>query len=178
MQLQTYVLGGETMALSEADIYPLKGGCACGQVRYRIRIKPMYVHCCHCRWCQRESGSAFALNAMIESDQVEVFQGQVEKVKIPSESGKGQTFARCPNCQIAMWSHYAGSGQNISFIRVGTLDEPDHVPPDIHIYTASKQPWVALNTDLPNKSGYYDRAKLWPKESLDRRAAAVGKTSA
>jgi len=156
------------MSLSEADIYPLKGGCACGQVRYRLHIKPMFVHCCHCRWCQRESGSAYALNALVEHDQVEVFQGEVEMVETPSESGKGQIFARCPSCHVALWSHYAGMGTHVSFVRVGTLDEPDHVPPDIHIFTASKQPWVILDKDMPHKPGYYDKKKLWPQESLDR----------
>ena len=161
------------MSLSEADIYPLKGGCACGQARYRLHSKPMFVHCCHCRWCQRESGSAYALNGLIEGDQVEVFQGTVEMVKTPTESGKGQTFARCPECKVALWSHYAGMGPHISFVKVGTLDEPDHVPPMIHIFTASKQPWIILNDDIPKKTGYYDRKKLWPKSSLKRYDAAV-----
>ena len=161
------------MSLSEADIYPLKGGCACGQVRYRMQTKPMYVHCCHCRWCQRESGSAFALNALIEYDQVEVFQGEVEMVETPSESGRGQSFARCPNCKVALWSHYLGMGMHVNFMRVGTLDEPDHVQPNIHIYTASKQPWVVIQDEIPSKPGYYDRKKLWSQESLERLAVAV-----
>src|ERR1700749_1698079 len=110
----------------------MDGGCDCRGVRYRLHARPMIVHCCHCRWCQRESGAAFALNALIETDQVERLQGEVEIVDTPSLSGKGQLIARCPTCRIALWSHYAGAGRALSFIRVGTLDEPDGFPPDIH----------------------------------------------
>ena len=123
-----------------------EGGCDCRAVRYRLRSRPMFVHCCHCRWCQRETGSAFALNALIETDRVELLQGEVELVDTPSDSGKGQLIARCPRCRIALWSHYGGGGNVVSFIRVGTLDNPDAFPPDIHIYTSSKQPWVVLPT--------------------------------
>ena len=120
------------------------GGCTCRFVRYRMRTAPLFVHCCHCRWCQRETGTAFALNALIESDRVALLQGEVELVDTPSNSGKGQRIARCPRCRIALWSHYAGAGDAVRFVRVGTLDEPDRFPPDVHIFTASKQPWVVL----------------------------------
>ncbi len=147
----------------------LEGGCTCGQVRYRLLAKPLFTHCCHCRWCQRESGSAFALNAMIEADRVELLQGQPEVVATPSNSGKGQKFSRFPVCRIAVWSNYAGAGDKVHFVRVGTLDDPDQVPPDMHIFTASKQRWVVLPADTPAVSGYYDRKRYWPAESLERR---------
>ncbi len=133
----------------------------------------MFVHCCHCRWCQRETGSAFALNAMIEADRVMLLEGSPEAVNTPSESGKGQKIVRCPNCRIALWSNYAGAGDAICFIRVGTLDEPDRLPPDIHIYTASKQPWVVLPPDTPAFEQYYDRNQVWAQESLARRREAM-----
>src|SRR3954468_8171975 len=110
-----------------------EGGCTCRAVRYRMTSKPLFVHCCHCRWCQRETGSAFALNAMIESDRVHLLHGEVDVVPTPANSGKGQKIARCPVCRIAVWSNYAGIGDAVRFIRVGTLDEPDRFPPDIHI---------------------------------------------
>ena len=116
------------------------GGCTCRFVRYRMTTKPLFVHCCHCRWCQRETGASFALNALIEADQVQLLQGEVEIINTPSNSGKGQKISRCPRCRIAVWSNYAGGGDAVRFIRVGTLDEPDRLPPDIHIFTASKQP--------------------------------------
>jgi hypothetical protein len=148
-----------------------EGGCTCRQVRYRLTSKPMFVHCCHCRWCQRETGTAFALNAMIEADRVEVLAGEVEVVDTPSNSGKGQRISRCPRCRIAVWSNYAGAGDAVRFVRVGSLDEPDRLPPDVHIFTMSKQPWVVLPADTPAVAEFYDRKTMWPKESLERSAA-------
>ena len=152
---------------------PLDGGCTCGEVRYRMSSKPMFVHCCHCRWCQRETGASFALNALIESDRVSLLKGEVDVVDTPSNSGKGQKITRCPKCRIALWSNYAGAGDAIRFIRVGTLDEPDRLPPDIHIFTSSKQPWVVLPPGIPAMKEYYERAACWPKESLERRSALL-----
>ena len=148
-----------------------EGGCTCRHVRYRMTSKPMFVHCCHCTWCQRETGTAFALNAMIEADRVELLGGEVEAVDTPSNSGNGQKISRCPKCRIAVWSNYAGAGDAVRFVRVGTLDEPARVPPDIHIFTSSKQPWVILPPDAPAAAEYYDLKKMWPPESLERRDA-------
>ncbi len=159
--------------MTEFDEASLKGGCDCGGVRYRMTSMPIFVHCCHCRWCQRESGSAFALNAMIEADRVVLLHGKPELVDTPTNSGKGQKFHRCPSCRIALWSNYAGAGDAINFVRVGTLDEPDRLPPDIHIFTASKQPWVILPSDVPVMEAYYDRKEHWPAESLARRLRAL-----
>ncbi len=157
---------------NEGD-YSMEGGCTCGAVRYRMTSKPMFVHCCHCRWCQRETGASFALNAMIEADRVVLLRGSPEAVDTPSESGKGQKIVRCPDCHIALWSNYAGAGDALHFIRAGTLDEPDRLTPDVHIYTASKQPWVVLPPGTPAFEEYYDRNELWPEESLARRRAAL-----
>jgi hypothetical protein len=156
----------------------VEGGCDCGTVRYRLLAKPLFVHCCHCRWCQRESGSAFALNALIESDNVERIAGEPEMVRTPTESGYGQLFARCPSCRVALWSHYAGSGPAASFVRVGTLDDPDRLPPDIHIFTRSKQPWVVIPEGANAVPGYYDREKCWTAESLARRKAMMPRIEA
>ena len=152
-----------------------EGGCTCRQVRYRMASGPLFVHCCHCRWCQRESGAAFALNAMIEADRVTLLQGEVEVVDTPSNSGKGQRISRCPDCRIALWSNYAGAGNAVHFVRVGTLDEPDRLPPDIHIFTASKQPWVVIPEGMPAVPEYYDLKEYWPEESLQRRIALRAK---
>jgi hypothetical protein len=152
-----------------------EGGCACREVRYRMTSRPLFVHCCHCRWCQRESGAAFALNALIESDRVVTLQGTPQTIVTPSQSGKGQRIVRCPSCQVALWSHYAGGGDVFKFVRVGTLDEPDRFPPDVHIFTASKQPWVVLPQGTPAVPEYYKSAELWPPESLARRKAVLGR---
>jgi len=152
---------------------PADGGCDCRAVRYRMMTSPLFVHCCHCRWCQRETGASFALNAMIEADRVQSLQGDVEVVLTPSNSGKGQKIARCPICRIALWSNYAGAGDAVRFVRVGTLDEPDRLPPDIHIFTSTKQPWVIIPPQTPAVKEYYDRAKYWPQASLERRAVLL-----
>ncbi|WP_114970269.1 GFA family protein [Rhodoferax ferrireducens] len=156
------------MNTPESTIYD--GTCTCRFVRFRMSTKPLFVHCCHCRWCQRETGASFALNAMIEADRVQLLQGDVEIVNTPSLSGKGQKISRCPQCRIAVWSNYAGAGDAIRFVRVGTLDEPDRLPPDIHIFTASKQPWVVLGPDIPAVEAYYKASQMWPADSLARRA--------
>ncbi len=153
----------------------VEGGCTCGFVRYRMSGGPLFVHCCHCRWCQRETGSAFALNAMIEAERVELSRGRIETIVTPTLSGKGQKISRCPTCWIALWSNYAGAGDAIRFVRVGTLDEPDRLPPDIHIFTASRQPWVAIAPGIPAVEEYYRASEYWPKASLERRALLRGK---
>ncbi|MEO6217999.1 MAG: GFA family protein [Sphingomonas sp.] len=150
------------------------GGCACGEVRYRLSSGPMFVHCCHCTSCQTETGSAFVINALIESDRVEAIKGAPEPVLTPSESGKGQQIWRCPSCRVALWSNYGGAADRLRFVRVGTLDKPGDLPPDIHIYTRSKLPWVQLPEDVPAVEAYYDSRALWPEPSLARRKALFG----
>jgi hypothetical protein len=160
--------------MTDEKDFSLTGGCTCRAVRYRMTSKPIFVHCCHCRWCQRETGASFALNAMIEADRVVLENGEPEVVNTPSNSGKGQKIARCTACRIALWSNYAGAGDKVKFVRVGTLDDPDLLPPDIHIFTSSKQPWIVLPAGTPAVAEYYDRNVFWPKESLERRRALLG----
>jgi hypothetical protein len=154
-----------------------EGGCDCRHVRYRMIGKPLIVHCCHCRWCQRESGTAFALNAMIEADRVELLAGDVVVIDTPSNSGKGQRISRCPKCYLALWSNYAGARDALKFVRIGTLDDPGSLPPEVHIFTASKQSWVVLPAGVPVFSEYYKSAEVWSQESLERRAAALAKSA-
>lgn len=148
--------------------FPREGGCACGGVRYRMETEPLIVHCCHCTWCQRETGSAFVLNAMIEADRVTVLRGEPVCVVTPSASGEGQRIWRCPACQVALWSTYSGSGEAIRFVRAGTLDDPNAAPPDVHIFTSTKQDWVVLPEGALVFEAYYDRDECWPEESLAR----------
>lgn len=164
--------------MSPPIAFPIDGGCACRAVRYRMICAPLFVHCCHCRWCQRESGASFALNAMIEADRVVELGEAPELVDTPSDSGSGQRIARCPRCRVAVWSHYAGAGPVVKFVRVGTLDNPDLLPPDIHIFTASKQPWVLLAPDVPAVPEYYERDAHWPPDSLARRQALLPRIEA
>jgi len=156
------------MSMPSANSFPAEGGCDCRAIRYRVESAPLFVHCCHCRWCQRESGASFALNALIEADRVTQLGEAPELINTPSASGSGQLIARCPKCRVAVWSNYASAGPLINFVRVGTLDNPDLLPPDIHIFTASKQPWVVLPEGAPAVPEYYDRRSYWPEESLAR----------
>ena len=160
--------------MAESAKLSFEGGCTCRAVRYRMTDTPLFVHCCHCRWCQRETGASFALNAMIEADRVVVASGTPEPVMTPSNSGKGQKVTRCPTCRIALWSNYAGAGDKVHFVRVGTLDDPDRFPPDIHIFTMSKQPWVVIPPGVHAVPEYYDRNKYWPQTSLERRRLLFG----
>ena len=150
-----------------------QGGCACDKVRYRLASAPMFVHCCHCRECQRQTGSAFVINALIETDRIALLAGEPKAVAVPAESGRPQEIYRCRDCQTALWSQYGGR-TTLSFVRVGTLDDPAALPPDVHIYTRSKLPWVTLPRAIPAFEAYYDSSQLWPAASLERRRAILG----
>ena len=148
------------------------GGCTCGHVRYRVTSEPMIVHGCHCRGCQKNSGSAFALNALFEADRVALVSGEVENVTVPTPSGTGQDITRCSKCKVAVWSNYnmGGLRKRIRLIRVGTLDDPDQMPPDVHIYICSKQPWVILPKEDRRVDAFYEFNETWSPESMERLA--------
>jgi len=151
----------------------LDGRCACGNVRFRLTSKPMFVHCCHCRDCQRQTGSAFVINALIETDRIELLSGAPEPVAVPTDSGRPHDVYRCPGCKTALWSDY-GRRPAIRFVRVGTLEDPASLLPDVHIYTRSKLPWVGLPENVAAFEVYYDMKTQWPAESLARRRAILG----
>jgi hypothetical protein len=156
----------------EATMATFEGGCACGETRYRMNAAPLFVHCCHCLRCQCETGSAFVLNALIETDRLEYLAAAPKPVAAPTDSGKSHRIFRCQTCQIAICSEYGGV-EKLRFVRVGTLDAPHALKPDVHIYTRSKVPWIALPADVPAFEAYYVRKNLWPAASLARRAAAL-----
>jgi hypothetical protein len=156
--------------MSTGETY--EGGCACGEVRFSLKSQPMFVHCCHCLDCQRQTGSAFVLNALIETDRITLLAGAPQPVPVPTDSGGPHDVYRCPTCQTAVWSDY-GRRPGLRFVRVGTLDTPSALAPDVHIFTRSKQPWVGLPAEVPAFEIYYDTKSLWPAESLARRRAAL-----
>jgi hypothetical protein len=149
------------------------GGCACGAVRYRMNSAPMFVHCCHCRDCQRQTGSAFVINALIETDRLALLAGEPVAIAVPTESGRPHKIFRCPKCATPVWSEYGGIDK-LRFVRVGTLDDPKALAPDVHIYTRSRLPWITLPPGVPAFEAYYDSKKLWPEASLARRRAILG----
>jgi hypothetical protein len=146
-----------------------EGGCACGAVRYRLASEPLFVHCCHCLNCQRQTGSAFVVNVLIEADRVELLEGEPEPVPVPRSGGKKQKIWRCAECQTALYSQY--TSPRVRFVRAGTLDDPSSVAPDVHIFTRSKLPWLTLPESVPAFNVYYDTEKLWPEASLARLEA-------
>jgi len=156
--------------------FDLTGGCGCGALRYTLLAAPIFTHCCHCTWCQRETGSAFAVNAMIETRQVSLGPSSPDLIVTPSASGRGQKIARCPSCRIAVWSHYATLDVKLAFVRVGTLDDPSRCPPDVHIFTSTKQDWVTLPAATPSFPEFYsgeDRERMFGPERLARRQALI-----
>ena len=152
------------------------GSCSCGECNFEVLASPLFVHCCHCSYCQRETGSAFALNAMVETTAIKLTRGTTESVAIPTASGKGQEIKRCPNCLTALWSHYGAAGQGIGFVRVGTLQNPSALTPDVHIYTSTKVQWVILPESSRYFEGYYDPRQEWPEEAQARFKALRTKT--
>jgi hypothetical protein len=151
----------------------LEGGCACGEVRYRLASEPLFVHCCHCLNCQRQTGSAFVINLLIEADRVELLAGEPQPVDVPRGGGEMQRIFRCPACQVAVYSRY--TRPLVLFVRGGTLDDPSSVAPDVHIYTRSKLDWVTLPDEVPAFRAYYDMEQLWPAASLARHAALAAR---
>jgi len=154
---------------------PATGRCTCGDVSYRLTAAPLVVHACHCTWCQRETGSAFALNGMIETGAVELTRGAPVEVPLPSASGKGQIVLRCPRCQVALWSHYAGAGRALAFLRLGTLDDTSPVAPDVHIFTSTRQDWVVFPDGAKVYPEYYPAAEVLTPDAQARRRAALGR---
>jgi hypothetical protein len=152
---------------------PAEGGCSCGEVRYRLTSEPLFTHCCHCLNCQRQTGSAFVINLLIEADRVELLAGAPQPVDVPRDDGSTQRIFRCPTCQVAVYSQY--SRPEVLFVRGGTLDDPSQVAPDVHIFTRSKLGWVVLPESVPAFEVYYDTKALWPRASLERLAALRGR---
>jgi hypothetical protein len=147
-----------------------EGGCACGAIRYRLTSEPLFTHCCHCLNCQRQTGSAFVVNLLIEADRVELLAGEPKPVDVPRDQGRPQTIYRCPVCQVALFSRY--TRPDVLFVRGGTLDDPSSIAPDVHIYTRSKLDWVQLPESVPAFDAYYDAKALWPAASLERLKAS------
>jgi hypothetical protein len=147
----------------------LEGGCSCSRVRYRLTADPLITHCCHCLNCQRQTGSAFAINILIEADRVEILAGEPQRVDAPRDDGSTQAIFRCPACQVAVYSEY--SRPDVRFVRAGTLDDPSQVTPDVHIFARSKRDWITLPDSVPAYDVYYDPTAVWSPESRERIGA-------
>ena len=148
-----------------------QGGCACGALRYRLASEPMFIHCCHCLNCQRQTGSTFVVNLLIEADRLEVLSGTSEPIDAPRDDGSVQRIFRCTRCQVAVFSEYGRS--ELRYVRGGTLDDPTNIAPDVHIYVRSKVEWVIIPPSTPAFEEYYDTDELWPSDRLRRLDAIL-----
>lgn len=166
-------------AMDTPAFIPLDGGCACGQVRFRLLREPLFVHCCHCTRCQRETGGPFAHHAVIEHSALALLQGEPESVQVPSDSGQAHHVHHCPQCRSVLWNAWGQPRRAVSrYVRVGALDEPARCPPQAHIYVRSRQPWVWLDEGVPAHKAYYQAERTWPATSLERWRAAREQLSA
>jgi hypothetical protein len=150
----------------------LEGGCACGNIRYRLAAAPLIVHACHCRDCQRITGGAFVINLWIESRFVETAGGAPKAHRLKGGSGNPHDVFFCERCGTYVWSRYHGARGDFLFVRAGTLDNPDTVRPDVHIFTRSKVAWLQLPEGTPAFAAFYKLDEVWPRESLERLARA------
>jgi hypothetical protein len=160
---------GTRQELNEPPNSTREGGCACGAVRYRLSGDPLFVNCCHCVLCQRHTGSAFALNLVIEADRLEILAGEPQPVDVETGDGRVKTRFRCPSCQVAVFTRSAHAG--LRFVHAGTLDDPSAIQPGAHIFTRSKLPWIVLEGSTPAFVAAYERESVWPAASLARLAA-------
>jgi len=151
----------------------LDGQCSCGSVTYSMKKKPIVVHCCHCSECQRQTGTAFVLNAIIETDQF-TCDGPIREITLPTPSGMGQVVSRCTECGVAVFSSYLARQGKLRYIRVGTLDQPDKCPPDVHIFTSSKLPWLELKAEVPVFENFYKFGDVFSKASMTRWNSLFG----
>lgn len=125
-----------------------EGGCSCRKLRFRITADPLIVHARHCRQGQRVTGSAFVKNALIEKEKVEFLSGEIARFHFPDTY---HTAYFCRKCATFAWSECKSSRfEDCWFMRVGALDEPDHAPPNVHIFIESRQPWVVIPEEVPS----------------------------
>lgn len=150
-----------------------EGGCGCGAVRYRVEGEPIFVNNCHCRLCQRQTGSTSVVNAFFESDRVTVTQGALIEYTFKGGSGSDHVMRRCAECGTAVFSHYPRAGRLSTGIRVGSFDDPSAFTPTAVVFTESKMPWVALPEGIPAFEQYYEPSELLAPDRFARLQALV-----
>ena len=154
------------------------GGCGCGHVQYSVVGEPIFANNCHCRLCQRQTGSTSVVNAFFESERITLVQGELTEHVVTAGSGGAHTICRCGQCGTALWSRYPRLGTLGSGLRVGTLDEPGSITPDAVIFTESAMPWVALPTDIPTFAQTYDFREVLAADKVARLMALVERRKA
>ncbi|MGA7761234.1 MAG: GFA family protein [Candidatus Binataceae bacterium] len=146
----------------------LEGGCSCKAVRYKLTASPLIVHACHCRDCQRISGSAFVINIWIEKEFVQTSGAIPKSFLLEGGGGRNHEVFFCRKCGAYVWSRYHRAPGDALFVRAGTLDKPEAVTPDVHVYTRSKLPWLELPRGVPAFESMYKIEEVWSAESKER----------
>ena len=121
----------------------IAGGCQCGATRYEVAVPPKQVLACHCTDCQKQSGSAFGLVMVVDEQAFELTEGEVRKFVSMSAAGREKTGAFCPECGSRIY-HVIAWRPGMLSVRAGTLDDTSWLEPEVHLWTASKQPWVHI----------------------------------
>jgi len=125
------------------SIHPCDGGCACGDIRYRLLDDPLEVHACHCTDCQRLTGSAFVLSMSIQRSSLERLRGEPARFDFENPEGIRKRNYLCPRCGSRLWGEPARFPEIFS-LRPSTLDDASWWEPTAHIWLASAQPWVSI----------------------------------
>tara|TARA_B100000579_G_scaffold278075_1_gene230015 strand:- start:122 stop:604 length:483 start_codon:yes stop_codon:yes gene_type:complete len=144
----------------------LKGGCICGQVKYYITEKPLFTQACHCKDCKVLTGSSYVVNSSVLENTLFV-EGEVSSTELKAGSGASCKTYFCNKCGAYVYADYDSAFKRLT-LRTKTLNNPENFPPQVHIFTKDKDPWLNLSKDVTCFEEMYDPKKIWPEESLKR----------
>ena len=141
-----------------------RGGCQCGAIRYEITGPATVVYACHCRECQRQSGSAFAMALVVPAERFRLLEGVPKSFARAGESGRIVTGWFCPECGTRLYHTPGQLSGNIN-VKPGTLDNTSDLAPTVHVWTKSAQKWVQLPPGIArHETQPADRSWLRPSE--------------
>ncbi len=135
---------------------PFHGGCACGATRYECSAAPLYMGNCHCRDCQRATGSAYFPAVGVTASTFRLTSGAPQYYEKSADSGNQMRRAFCAQCGSPLFLTNSAR-PNLIVLYAGSLDDPSWVRPERDIYTASAQPWDHLDPALPKFPGMPQR---------------------
>ena len=144
----------------------LKGGCICGQVKYYITEKPLFTQACHCKDCKVLTGSSYVVNSSVLENTL-IVEGEVSSTELKAGSGASYKTYFCTKCGNYVYADYDSAVGRLT-VRTKTLDNSEKFPPQVHIFTKDKDPWLNLSEDVICFKEMYDQKKTWPEESLNK----------
>ena len=144
----------------------LTGGCICGQVKYQIIDKPLFTQACHCKDCKVLTGSSYVVNSSILENTL-IVEGEVSSTELKAGSGASYKTYFCTKCGNYVYADYDSAVGRLT-VRTKTLDNSEKFPPQVHIFTKDKDPWLNLSEDVICFKEMYDQKKTWPEDSLNR----------